>query len=282
MDSCTAGVPQPGLHPFAIRDPLRDVGEPVSARSPQARPRDPTGARISLGSHGRDLSKKVMAQRRNEGEGGSGRSQGSVCGLGSGVGVGPMSEAGNQEERQVFGDSGVIPALETLGWRGQRVWARKLLTAPWLLGGPRRYASSSFKAADLQLEMTQKPHKKPDPNETLVFGKTFTDHMLMVEWTEEKGWNHPRIQPFQNLTLHPACSALHYSLQVARQPASVPVSLSHLFPPAVSVAGSTSLGLLLVSSFRVSIICSLRFPMFQALCWLMLRFPKISRSSSFP
>ncbi|XP_014405909.1 PREDICTED: branched-chain-amino-acid aminotransferase, mitochondrial [Myotis brandtii] len=172
------------------------------------------------------------------------------------------------------------PVREPRAWK-ERVWARKLLTAPWLLGGPRRYASSSFKAADLQLEMTQKPHKKPDPNETLVFGKTFTDHMLMVEWTEEKGWNHPRIQPFQNLTLHPACSALHYSLQVARQPASVPVSLSHLFPPAVSVAGSTSLGLLLVSSFRVSIICSLRFPMFQALCWLMLRFPKISRSSSF-
>ncbi|XP_059521920.1 branched-chain-amino-acid aminotransferase, mitochondrial isoform X2 [Myotis daubentonii] len=95
-----------------------------------------------------------------------------------------------------------------------QVWARKLLTAPWLLGGPRRYASSSFKAADLQLEMTQKPHKKPDPNETLVFGKTFTDHMLMVEWSEKKGWSHPRIQPFQSLTLHPACSALHYSLQL--------------------------------------------------------------------
>lgn len=75
-------------------------------------------------------------------------------------------------------------------------------------------------AADLQLEMTQKPHKKPGPNDTLVFGKTFTDHMLMVEWAEPTGWSRPRIQPFQNLTLHPACSALHYSLQVARQPAS--------------------------------------------------------------
>lgn len=81
-------------------------------------------------------------------------------------------------------------------------------------------------AADLQLEMTQKPRKKPDPNETLVFGKTFTDHMLMVEWTEQAGWSRPRIQPFQNLTLHPACSALHYSLQVAWQPTSVPLSLT--------------------------------------------------------
>ncbi|MXQ92970.1 hypothetical protein E5288_WYG017674 [Bos mutus] len=69
-------------------------------------------------------------------------------------------------------------------------------------------------AADLQLEMTQEPHKKPDPSQPLLFGKTFTDHMLMVEWNQEKGWGQPRIQPFQNLTLHPACSALHYSLQL--------------------------------------------------------------------
>uniref|UniRef100_A0A452SZM5 Branched-chain-amino-acid aminotransferase n=1 Tax=Ursus maritimus TaxID=29073 RepID=A0A452SZM5_URSMA len=95
-----------------------------------------------------------------------------------------------------------------------KIWARKLLPVSWLLCGPRRYASSNFKAADLQLEMTQEPHQKPDPSKPLVFGKTFTDHMLMVEWKEEEGWGQPRIQPFQNLTLHPACSGLHYSMQL--------------------------------------------------------------------
>ncbi|XP_070943478.1 branched-chain-amino-acid aminotransferase, mitochondrial isoform X2 [Macaca nemestrina] len=103
-------------------------------------------------------------------------------------------------------------AVQGVGF-GLQIWARKLLSAPWLLCGPRRYASSNFKAADLQLEMTQKPHKKPSPGEPLVFGKTFTDHMLMVEWND-KGWGQPRIQPFQNLTLHPASSSLHYSLQL--------------------------------------------------------------------
>lgn len=49
---------------------------------------------------------------------------------------------------------------------------------------------------------------------------------------------------------------------------------SHLFPLAVSVAGPTSLGLLLVPSFCVFIICPLRLPMFQALCWLMLWSPR--------
>nr|KAF6409092.1 branched chain amino acid transaminase 2 [Rousettus aegyptiacus] len=79
-----------------------------------------------------------------------------------------------------------------------QIWVRKL-AVPWLLCGVRRYASSNFKAADLQLKMTQEPHKKPDASKPLVFGKTFTDHMLMVEWDERQGWGRPRIQPFQHL-----------------------------------------------------------------------------------
>ncbi|KAF7480376.1 branched-chain-amino-acid aminotransferase, mitochondrial isoform X1 [Marmota monax] len=95
-----------------------------------------------------------------------------------------------------------------------QIWSRKLLPVPWLLWGLRGCASTNFKAADLQLQITKEPRKKPSPSDSLVFGKTFTDHMLMVEWNRKKGWGQPRIQPFQNLTLHPACSALHYSLQL--------------------------------------------------------------------
>lgn len=78
-------------------------------------------------------------------------------------------------------------------------------------------------AADLQVQVTREPQKKPAPSQPLLFGKTFTDHMLMVEWNSKTGWGPPRIQPFQNLTLHPACSGLHYSLQVGRA-ASAPTS----------------------------------------------------------
>ncbi|XP_042556473.1 branched-chain-amino-acid aminotransferase, mitochondrial [Dipodomys spectabilis] len=95
-----------------------------------------------------------------------------------------------------------------------QVWARKFLPVPRLLCGASRYASSNFKAADLQVLRTEEPQKKPSPSEPLAFGKTFTDHMLMVEWSGDQGWSQPRIQPFQNLLLHPACSALHYSLQI--------------------------------------------------------------------
>ncbi|GCC33612.1 hypothetical protein chiPu_0012082 [Chiloscyllium punctatum] len=70
-----------------------------------------------------------------------------------------------------------------------------------------------FKAADLQIEMVQTSAKKPDPNQ-LVFGTSFSDHMLMIHWTAARGWERPQIKPLQNLSLHPAVSALHYSVEV--------------------------------------------------------------------
>ena len=36
--------------------------------------------------------------------------------------------------------------------------------------------------------------KTPLPANELVFGKTFTDHMLMVEWSRETGWAAPLIK----------------------------------------------------------------------------------------
>ncbi|XP_057180640.1 branched-chain-amino-acid aminotransferase, cytosolic isoform X2 [Triplophysa rosa] len=72
---------------------------------------------------------------------------------------------------------------------------------------------SSFKAADtvIQLADTHKP--KPDLND-LVFGTVFTDHMLTIEWSLKDGWQKPHIQPFGNLSVHPACSCLHYAVQL--------------------------------------------------------------------
>lgn len=42
--------------------------------------------------------------------------------------------------------------------------------------------------------------------------------MLTIGWSEGGGWEAPRIQPFQNLSLHPASSALHYSIEVRPRP----------------------------------------------------------------
>lgn len=47
-----------------------------------------------------------------------------------------------------------------------------------------------------------------------MFGKQFSDHMLTIYWSEKEGWKVPQIKPFQNLSLHPATSALHYSIEL--------------------------------------------------------------------
>ncbi|KAG7263787.1 hypothetical protein CRUP_009971, partial [Coryphaenoides rupestris] len=77
---------------------------------------------------------------------------------------------------------------------------------------PLRFASS-FKASDVVIERNAAPSPKPEPA-SLVFGKQFSDHMLTICWSDKEGWEAPQIKPFQNLSLHPASSALHYSVEL--------------------------------------------------------------------
>ncbi|MCI4388733.1 hypothetical protein PGIGA_G00089380 [Pangasianodon gigas] len=72
---------------------------------------------------------------------------------------------------------------------------------------------ASFKAADIVVRLCENRKPKPE-SENLPFGTVFTDHMLLIEWSSEGGWEKPRIQPFGNLSLHPACAALHYGVQL--------------------------------------------------------------------
>jgi branched-chain amino acid aminotransferase len=54
-------------------------------------------------------------------------------------------------------------------------------------------------------------HPKPADESKLVFGKTFSDHMFMMEYiTDRGGWQNPRVVPYQNLVLDPAAMVLHY------------------------------------------------------------------------
>eukprot|EP00912_Choanoflagellata_sp_UC4_P001515 UC4_evm1s958 len=50
------------------------------------------------------------------------------------------------------------------------------------------------------------------PKENLVFGETFSDHMLTCRH-REGAWQAPQIVPYQNLSLSPAASCLHYAIQ---------------------------------------------------------------------
>lgn len=46
------------------------------------------------------------------------------------------------------------------------------------------------------------------------FGKHFTDHMVVIDWTLEEGWHDARVQPYGPLQLDPAASVLHYAQEI--------------------------------------------------------------------
>lgn len=73
---------------------------------------------------------------------------------------------------------------------------------------------SHLQAKDLIVTPATELKEKPDPD-SLVFGTVFTDHMLTVEWSSASGWEKPHIKPFENLSIHPAASALHYGVEVS-------------------------------------------------------------------
>ncbi|KAJ3105572.1 hypothetical protein HDU97_007914 [Phlyctochytrium planicorne] len=67
-------------------------------------------------------------------------------------------------------------------------------------------------AKDIKVSLTQKQKSIP-ANKDLVFGQTFSDHMLSVEWQATKGWSAPQIHPYGNLSLAPSATVLHYGLE---------------------------------------------------------------------
>ena len=54
---------------------------------------------------------------------------------------------------------------------------------------------------------------KPDPD-TLVFGRTFTDHMFIMDYTQGQGWHDGRIVPYGPIALEPSAMVFHYAQEV--------------------------------------------------------------------
>ena len=65
----------------------------------------------------------------------------------------------------------------------------------------------------ISITKTTTPSTMP-PEDKLGFGKVFTDHMLIVDWTESEGWKDARIVPFGRISLHPASTVLHYGAEI--------------------------------------------------------------------
>jgi len=71
--------------------------------------------------------------------------------------------------------------------------------------------ASFFKASDLSVEKTKNPKPKLK-NSELIFGASFTDHMLEVDYNQQ-GWEKPRIHPYGPFVLDPSCTVFHYAIE---------------------------------------------------------------------
>lgn len=67
---------------------------------------------------------------------------------------------------------------------------------------------------NIKVELTKTPKAKPADESKLGFGKLFSDHMFVMDYTEGQGWHDPRIIPYQPFVLDPACVVFHYAQEI--------------------------------------------------------------------
>lgn len=65
------------------------------------------------------------------------------------------------------------------------------------------------------INVTLSTTKKEKPQaDKLQFGKTFTDHMFIMDYSAGLGWHDARIIPYQNISLSPSAMIFHYGQSV--------------------------------------------------------------------
>ena len=67
---------------------------------------------------------------------------------------------------------------------------------------------------NIRIEKTTAPKAKPTDESQLGFGKIFSDHMALIDWSADEGWHDARIVPFANFSIHPASTCLHYGSEI--------------------------------------------------------------------
>jgi len=67
----------------------------------------------------------------------------------------------------------------------------------------------------LEIQLEPSVAKKIKPlQDQLGFGVYFTDHMFIMDHSAEKGWNSPRVVPYQPIVLDPSAKIFHYGQNV--------------------------------------------------------------------
>ncbi len=66
---------------------------------------------------------------------------------------------------------------------------------------------------NIRIKRTPAPKTKPDYSK-LGFGRYFTDHMFLMDYSTEKGWHDARIVPYGPLQLDPSAMVFHYAQEL--------------------------------------------------------------------
>ncbi len=66
----------------------------------------------------------------------------------------------------------------------------------------------------MEILITKNPNPAQKPTGELGFGKIFTDHMFIMDYSKEEGWHDARIVPFGPVEIHPASTVLHYGSEI--------------------------------------------------------------------
>ncbi len=66
---------------------------------------------------------------------------------------------------------------------------------------------------EIKIEKAKVLKQKPDFG-SLGFGKYFTDHMFVMDYSEKEGWHDAKIVPFDYIPVHPASTVLHYGAEI--------------------------------------------------------------------
>ncbi len=63
------------------------------------------------------------------------------------------------------------------------------------------------------IEPSERLREIPDSS-NLGFGRNFSDHMFIMDFTREGGWHSPRITPYRPFSIDPATISLHYGQSI--------------------------------------------------------------------
>lgn len=68
---------------------------------------------------------------------------------------------------------------------------------------------------EMKVSVSMCETKKPKPSaQELIFGRSFTDHMFIMDFSDEFAWHNPRIVPYEPISIAPSAMVFHYGQSV--------------------------------------------------------------------